>query len=203
MASQAYSKFNELILKANLLSQHAGKLKLKKDAPAKAVFLHAALATQVAAWDVYVKALALEYFSAITNVSDVRFMELHTLCKQAMTEAKDKLNTPNSENSRVFLVKYTGFDPWSSWGGVKFGSNTLTSSLVVRERLNEILKLRHSFAHGFAMPIFNWNQNTNGAAYLTCHVVRSTSNFFASLCKSTDSAMSLHISVQHRVPRPW
>ena len=203
MASQAQIKFHELIKRAALLSGQAGKFRRSQDSEAKAVFLHAALTTQVAAWDVYIKALVIEYFSVITNIPDVRYMALHDLCQQAMERAEKKLNTPNSENSRTFFIQHTGFDPWPSWSPINFGLITFSSSLLVRERLDEVLKLRHSFAHGSAMPLYSWNGNTTGSAQLTCATVKITGKFFTDICMKTDVAMATHISFQHGIPKPW
>jgi hypothetical protein len=158
---------------------------------------------QVAAWDVYVKALATEYFNVSANVSDPRFTAIHNLVMQAMTTAKEKLNTPNSENSRNFLTQYTGFDPWPHWINIKFGSAIFTSTFLVSARMNEIFKLRHSFAHGFSMPAYSWNQSPAGAAHLTSEIVRSTGRFFLSICKETDAAMGAHIAAQHCIRAPW
>lgn len=203
MPSQSAAKFKTLLQRAVHLSTQAGMLKKKHQADAKSIFLHAALATQVASWDAYVKALASEYFSVTADPSQPRFNALHTICDSAMIIAKDKLNTPNSENTREFFLKYTAFDPWPCWAGVRFGTMPLSSTLYVRERLNEIFKVRHSFAHGFTMPGYSWNQNVSGSPQLTCAILQSTSVFFSDLCRNTDKAMAMHIASQHGLPNPW
>lgn len=203
MPSLSEAKFRTLLQRAVYLSSQAAALKKKNDAAAKTVFLHAALATQVAAWDAYVKALANEYFSVTALASNPRFNAMHSLCESNMTNAKDKLNTPNSENTRNFFLAYTGFDPWPSWNGVRFGSTSMSSVLHVRDRLNEIFKVRHSFAHGFTMPGYSWNQNVAGTAHLSCRIIKSTSVFFSDLCRNTDKAMAAHIAAQHQLQAPW
>lgn len=62
MASQAHAKFAALLIRSMLLTKQAATLKKQEQAASKLVFLHAALTSQVAAWDVYVKALSTEYF---------------------------------------------------------------------------------------------------------------------------------------------
>lgn len=203
MPSQARNKFCVALARASLLASQAGKLRAKRDVAAKTVFLHACLASQVAAWDAYVKALVDESFIATADPTNVRFSAVHTLCYQVMTQAREKLNTPNSENTRNFLMAYTSFDPWGAWVGIRFGKTLLSSSLNARERLNEIFKVRHSFAHGYTMPAFAWNTDTLGSAFLSCQIVASTGRFFDDLVKKTDAAMSSHISMQHGLPSPW
>lgn len=203
MSSSAKVKFDGLVKKATLLCTHAGKLKSKKDADAKAVFLHAALATQVAAWDVYVKAVALEYFSATSSPTNTKFMAMHSLLLSRMEQAILKLNTPNSENCRTFFLVYTGFDPWSHWNNIKFGPSLFSNSLLVRNRFNEIFALRHSFAHGFTMPTYSWNTNNSGSSHLTCLIVQQTGLFITNICHKTDGGLSQHIATQHSIVKPW
>jgi hypothetical protein len=203
MSSAAKLKFDSLIKKAQLLSVHAGQLKRKQNVEAKIVFLHAALTTQVAAWDVYVKAVALEYFLATSDATNPKFMAMHAMLQNRMTDAARKLNTPNSENCRNYLMIYTGFDPWPHWINIKFGSTLLSNSLMVRERVNEILTLRHSFAHGLSMPTHSWNTNPGGTSHLSCLILQQTGQFITNVCKKTDDGLSQHISVQHSISKPW
>lgn len=203
MASQSLAKFDAQISRAHLLALHAGKLRKKTDAPAKLIFLHATLAAQVAAWDAYIKSIAAEYFSRSADPAIARYAAVHDLLRDRALEALKKLNTPNSGNCRDFLIKHAGFDPWPAWVGIKFGNATLSNSLIVRNRLDEIFSVRHSFAHGLTMPAHAWNSDANGVAHLTCEVVRSTQSFFSSLAKNTDSAFASHVHNQHGIPMPW
>lgn len=203
MPSTAKIKFDRLISKADLLRIHAGSLRRKSDIDAKIVFLHAALTAQVAAWDVYVKAVALEYFAATSDATNARFMAMHSLLQGRMAEAAKKLNTPNSENSRNHLLIYTGFDPWPTWINTKFGNNLLINSLMVRNRIDEIFTLRHSFAHGLSMPSHSWNTNSSGVAHLNCQIVRQTGAFISDVCQKTDNGFAQYIAIQHSIAKPW
>lgn len=203
MASVAKIKFDTLIERAQLLCHHAGKLKSKNDASAKIVFLHAALTTQVAAWDVYVKAIAHEYFSASADPTNARFMAMHALLQSRMSEAAKKLNTPNSDNCRNHLLTYTGFDPWPCWINIKFGNILFSNSLMVRNRVDEVFSLRHSFAHGLSMPTHSWNTSASGTAHLSCLIVKQTGDFFTNVCRKTDDGFSQYIAMQHSIAKPW
>jgi hypothetical protein len=203
MSSASKAKFDTLLLRSDSLSSVAGGIRKKSDSATKTLLLHAALATQVAAWEVYVKGVAGEYFAVTTKTADSSFSALHELLQDRMKAAAKKLNTPNSFNSREFLMTYTGFDPWSSWTGAKFGSTVFSNALLSRSRLDEILALRHSFAHGFTMPAHIWNVNTGGAAHLDCRIVGDCGRFFSDICHRTDSAFSNHIHQQHAITKPW
>ena len=203
MPSAARQRFDAQLMKSDLLRIHAGKLRRKSEATAKVVFLHASLAAQVAAWDSYVKAVAKEYFAVSARPADARFTAVHSLLHDRMLAAEKKLNTPNSEKSREFFMIFTGFYPWPHWSGITFGNTPLSSSLLVREKVDEIFKLRHSFAHGFSMPAFSWNQNSAGSAHLDCHIISNTCNFLRGLCRKTDSGLSQHIAIQFSITQPW
>ncbi|WP_186105118.1 HEPN domain-containing protein [Burkholderia gladioli] len=203
MPSQALIKFTGLMGNAKHLVDQAAKLKKKSDTAAKSIFLHAALAAYTAAWDAYIKALAEDYYTSTTNATDTSYNHLHLIAKARMNAAKSKLNTPNSENCRTFLSDYTGFDPWPNWANAGRFAGRPGSSLHAQTRLNEIFKVRHSFAHGFTMPIYSWNQDSSGAAKLNCKGLREIENFFTSLTKETDKGMSGHVATQHGKPPPW
>ncbi|MEQ6435758.1 hypothetical protein V8Z74_12055 [Comamonas sp. w2-DMI] len=176
--------------------------KKKEVSSAKQVFLHAALAYQTATWDVYVKSIVSEYYMVISNPGNQAFLAMHSIAKSRMEKAQEKLNTPNSENSRNFLMEYTGYDPWGDWlgAGRVYG---YTSILQIKNHLNEIFRLRHSFAHGFTMPTFHWNQSPNGTAQLNVEILRKTGIFFQKLIQGTDAGISQHIAVQHGIGKPW
>jgi hypothetical protein len=203
MTSAAKIRFDLQLARADLLSSQAGRLKRSADIPTKTVLLHAALTTQVAAWDVYVKAVAREYFSCTARPTDAPFSAFHELLYGQLEKSLVKLNTPNSENSRNILLSFTKFDPWPYWINIKFNGATLSSSLLCRNLMDEIFKLRHSFAHGLALPAYSWNADPSGSAKLNCEILRNTRFFFAQVCRNTDIGLSNHIATQHGVNRPW
>ncbi|NVM76360.1 hypothetical protein FHW83_002155 [Duganella sp. SG902] len=203
MVSPAKVKFDALLQRSEALCKVAGTLKKKVDQTSKSVLLHAALASQVAAWEVYIKNLAAEYFVAIGKPTDASFSAIHALLQLRMKAAAKKLNTPNSEHCRDFLYTFSGFDPWPSWAGAKFDKTIFSNSLHSRNRLDEIFLVRHSFAHGFTMPAHTWNTNASGAAHLDCKKVSSCAKFFSDLCLRTDSAFATYIAAQHGISKPW
>jgi hypothetical protein len=203
MSSRALIEYGSQRSKADYLISHAGSLKLKSQGSEKAILLHAALAAHVAAWDSYVKRLMKEKYSAIFHSNSVDYMALHEISKKRTEKAIEKLNTPNAENCRNFMIESSGFDPWPSWINVRFGNSVLTANLMVNARLNEIFKVRHSFAHGFTMPNFHWNTNAIGGAHLDCSCLRSVSGFFGQLATKTDEGFSTHISTHFGRNKPW
>jgi hypothetical protein len=64
--------------------------------------------------------------------------------------------------------------------------------LDVRNRLNETLRVRHSFAHGFGMPAYDWTQVPSGRVRLTSKALQDVKAFFKNLVNATDRGMKLH-----------
>jgi len=203
MSSAAKATFNTILARADLLCKQAAQIRRKADSPTKVVLLHAALANQVAAWDAYMKAISLEYFLATASPTDIRFSSMHDLLKGQLEIELKKFNTPNSDNCRNLLLRYTKFDPWPTWLNVRFGASTITASLVVRNTLDEILKLRHSFAHGFSIPANAWNMDSSGAATLNCTILGETRKFLVQVCEKTDKGLAYHVVAQHGIAKPW
>jgi len=203
MSSSAQGTFRTILARADLLCSNAAQIRKKAGLQTKIILLHAALANQVAAWEAYVKGISLEYFSVTAGPTDIRFSAIHDLLKAQLDIELKKFNTPNSENCRNLLLKYTSFDPWPHWLNVRFGGATISASLVSRNTLDEILKLRHSFAHGFAIPANSWNVDSSGAATLNCRILGETRRFLVQVCDKTDRGLASHIAAQHQIGRPW
>ncbi|WP_414882646.1 hypothetical protein [Pseudomonas sp. IT-P2] len=189
--------------KADYLISHAGQLRRAKLHKEKAILLHAALAAHVAAWDSYVKRLMREKYGAIFSTVSPGYGTLHEISRRRTEKAIEKLNTPNAENVRNFMMECSDFDPWPSWINIRFGSATLPASIMVTNRLNEVFKVRHSFAHGFTMPMFPWNTGRAGSAHLDCGTLRSVSGFLNDLAIATDSGFSIHIASRFAIAKPW
>jgi len=159
----------------------------------------ATFVAQVAAWNAYVVGLVGCFFREVSDPTLARFHAMHTLARTAAERSLDRFNTPNAENTRTLLLTCCGYDPWSDWQWPVRRMN----GLAVRERLNEILKVRHSLAHGFPMPGFSWTQNPSGQVRLTGKTLTWTRSFLAHLVSGTDRGMANHLTTVYGVPVPW
>jgi len=163
------------------------------------IVLHAALAFHVSAWQVYLKEIVNDFFQVVANPTHTQYSSLHLIASNLSRSHAAKLNTPNWENSRQLLVETLSFDPYAFWVWSKRHWN----AQMVQQRLNEILKIRHSFAHGSSIPVYPWLIGPGGAARLTCGNVRETHLLLANLVRSTDKALHLHIQANYGVTAAW
>ena len=58
------------------------------------------------------------------------------------------LNTPTWDKSRELILNITGMDPYASWIWPPRFSNQIDTKAF----FDGVLQVRHSFAHGFAVP---------------------------------------------------
>ena len=127
------------------------------------VYYHAALTGHVAAWNAYIDNLVRDFYDVIADSANPKFDAIHTLAKGIVENALTRFNTPNWENTRYLLNQYTGYDPINDWSGSQANMNLQQ----VHQRLNEILRVRHTLAHGSDMPAYNWTQSPSGRVRLT------------------------------------
>ena len=158
------------------------------------VYYHAALAGDVAAWNAYIKNVVNDFYDVIPNSSPI-----YVIAQQAAQRSMERFNTPNWEKAQRFLEECTGYDPINDWVWGRRGM----SGLQVRVRLNEILQVRHSFAHGFDIPAYNWTELPSGRIRLTSKAIQETEAFFKNLVKVTDRGMKAHIESTYGLSNIW
>lgn len=163
------------------------------------VYLHAALAAHVAGWESYIERLIGNFFVAIVDNAIPKYLVLHGLFLKRSEHAASKFNTPSWEKSRELLSDYTGYDPINDWD---WPNRRLTGPLL-RARLNEILKVRHSFAHGFPMEKYAWNTSAAGEVRLTHSILSDVDALFLHLVKRTDKGMKSHLRTNFGVQVSW
>jgi len=159
--------------------------------------LHAALASYVAGWESYIERLITNFYAEAIDIGIRKFVALHSVLQVLGQRATDRFNSPNAKNTRALLVEYTGYDPINDWAWANM------SGPMVRERLNQIIRVRHSFAHGFAMPAFHWNTSNTGQARLTREIILAAERFFIRLVERTDDGMRDHIRSNYNPNLLW
>ena len=163
------------------------------------VYYHAALTAYVAAWNAYTNNLVREFYNLISDPSNQIFDAVYTIAQQAAENALARFNTPNWENTRNIIVQYTGYEPISDWGRSQPNMNLEQ----VKQRLAEILNVRHSFAHGSDMRAYVWTQSPSGRVRLTSKAILETATFFKNLVKVTDRGMKEHIELTYGLASIW
>jgi len=164
----------------------------------KRVVLHASLAAVVAAWESYVEDLLAAALAEVAHAAPMAHQRSVALLTDLATGAKDRFNTPNAENARELLVRYTGYDCLPDWVMPRRGMQ----GIAVRTRLNEIVKVRHAFAHGFPMPAYAWNSTQRGPA-LSQPIMRWVDSFAAELVLRTDRGMARHLNAAFGAQVNW
>lgn len=163
------------------------------------VLLEASVAAGVAAWDSYVKEAVRAFLQASYPPSGYGAQAAHELLVGLANDRLNRFNTPNSDNVRMLLMSVTGYDPWPDWVYARRNLN----SLQMRGRLDEILKVRHSFAHGHAMPSFSWNTNRLGAVQLNTKAVSDVLAIIHILTITTDQGLTRRLRSVHGVVGQW
>jgi hypothetical protein len=196
MPSPAARLYRELNARARVILQTNRDHFSREDVQA---LFGASFVAQVAAWNAYVVAAIPVFFDELANPALPAFQALHTLARDAAMARLERFNTPNSKNTREILQLCTGYDPWPDWHWPARGLN----SLGMRNRLDEVLQVRHSFAHGFAMPAYSWNTNASGERRLTLRALSETAAFLRRLVLVSDTGLRTHLSAVHGVAPPW
>jgi hypothetical protein len=140
-----------------------------------------------------------EFYVTISNPLDVKFSQIHAIAVFNMNLKLNKFNTPNSENSRDLLNSQTGYDPIANWIWDTRGY----SGQQTRDFLNEIMKVRHSFAHGFPMPSYDWNLSPSGNPRLTKAILEDCKAFFLFMVKRTDNGLKIHVQTRFGIGDVW
>ncbi|MFF0059688.1 HEPN domain-containing protein [Streptomyces microflavus] len=202
MPSVARANFRRAVDRAVLLrraccQQRRGR-RLSDDV--RQVHYHSHLAACVAAWEAYVESIVLEFLDRSSRPLDPAFSELRHLLRGCAISANKKFNTPNWDNSRNHIIRYTGFDPITSWSTARSGSTSISSKTF----LNDILLVRHSFAHGFPLPpTVPWLIIDGSQRLLNVQNLKEVEAFLKSLTATTDTGLSARLSSVFAVNVNW
>jgi hypothetical protein len=196
MSSNSLSNFEGQIGQAMLLSQ----IDLRRvSSKQKQIFLHANLAALVSCWETFVKSIAAEFNDNLMRTTDHNLIQSISISKVMAKRIVSRVNTLNYDNSREIILVCTGYDPISDW---LWPAKSLNSTQV-KAFLDEILSVRHSFAHGFAMKRFNWNEDARGNVCLSKNTVVLVKDFFRHLGNVTDRQLAQSIRNRFNGTASW
>jgi hypothetical protein len=196
LPSPAVARFREALERGRVL-RGTGVIARSKDD--RQVYYHASLAATVAAWEIYVHQIIRSFFAEIATPANYGFHALHTVAREEAERKLQRFHTPNWENSRELLVFCIGYDPIHDWIWLRQG----LSAQQVREFMNEVLRVRHSFAHGHAMPTYSWNRSNSGRVGLTVAGLRRVESLFVHLARSTDEGVARLIKSSYGRTISW
>lgn len=187
MPSPAARTFHSLETEANNLisTSLSGSL----DVTARRIIYRASVVMICAAWESYVEELVICYYKETSPFKLMLPNPHHGIAQDLATRFVGRFHTPNSENVRNLLLQYTGYDPWPDW----IWPSSRLNSMQCRDRLNEILRVRHSVAHGTPLPPVNWTMSNKGRSGLSARSAKMCQAFLRQLVAKTDAGMKHHL----------
>lgn len=200
MPSRAFLRYADAVSAAQCLRYTANDARIRPiKEVAKSDYLHASLAAYVAGWDAYLNGVVREFIDRTSYPFDIDYSTVHARLSEFVEGTLARFNTPNWENSRELLVKCTGYDPINDWNWPR----ALMNSNETREYLNEVLRVRHSFAHGFSIPAYSWTTTPLGRHRLNGAALFRIERFLLHLVTVTDKGLSHHGKSQYPSRSVW
>lgn len=187
MSSQALARFQHQLSNAETLR----KTNPTSQSKSRQIYYHASLAITVAAWDAFIKNITKEFNSrTILFATTAAFQSIHASLTKQLEDKTKRLNTPDYNNARNHILEFTGYDTIGIW---HYSQGNLTSQQV-KNRIEEIFKVRHSFAHGFPIPPLSWTISPRGGApRLTAADLAFNEKIITHLTNVTDKNLDIHM----------
>lgn len=160
---------------------------------------HACLTLHASCWNTYIKDIVNEFLDKTYTIASSTQREFCDIARMNAKQKLEKFNTPNFENSRNILLNCINFDPLSSW----HWEPHFPSHVLVQQRLNEILKVRHAFAHGHTPPTYSWAPIRSGVLALTSKSLIEIHSFFKKLVLLTDNGIAQKLKEDHHISVHW
>lgn len=137
--SRAAEVFAQAIKDAENLLAHFNTLNTQPPPPDIEVLKRAGLIMAMTAWETYVEDRVNE--AAATRLAAVADSTIGEFVRHKLDEEIKRLHNPNAEKTLQLFKDYAGIDLTSSWSWNNFEPK------LVRERLNQYLKLRGDIVH--------------------------------------------------------
>lgn len=199
MPSAAYSKFKSALVGAQVLAGFCGTPSMACSDPelVQQTLLKASVAHAVGCWEGYLEAVLREFVSKTRVQAHRRSWTLIVQFEALVDQLTSSLNTPNWEQSREIILNVTGMDPYPSW----IWQPTYSNQTDTKEHFDGIVRVRHSFAHGFPIP--NNVRGLKVPGQLDADYVRDAiicTEFFAN---ATDELLAHELGHRHGCATGW
>jgi hypothetical protein len=157
------------------------------------------LAAYVSGWEAYVEDVTVEFLDALVTSMDPKASALAKALRDEAARVAKRFNTPTFQESRDLVYRFTGFDPMPSMASPRLGM----TSAQAQTRLDEVLRVRHAFAHGRPLPNLEWLKRYAHASRLSQTAVRSVAALLSDLVEGIDIGLASHASSTFGLARIW
>lgn len=182
--SESLVAFGTASKRARTLARYA----VNAPAPDDQVLYHASVAAHVAGWESYLESVVDEFLRKTRRPLDPLFALVHDALSKFAEGATKRFNTPDFQNSRDLVLRTTSFDPYGTWVWDSEGLNVPQMQTL----LNEILQVRHAFAHGCDIPPYPWTKMPSGGVGLVPSAVNRVGRATRHLALTTDVHLRRH-----------
>jgi hypothetical protein len=199
MGSASLAKFDSSLLGAKVLASFSGST---STASADKEFtdqclLRAAIAQAVGCWEGYIEGALKEFVSRTRVQAHRRAWVLIAQYESLVDKMTADFNTPSWEKSRDLILNVTGMDPFNSW----IWPTRYINPNDTKDFFDGILKVRHSFAHGFSVP--NDIQGVLVKGKLDVAYVNDAIDCLDFFAKTTDSLLEHELKHRHGCTTGW
>lgn len=198
MPSLAHGKFSESLEQAYILvglSTNSTQ-SIFSAQKTELACLQAAIACSVGCWEGYIEN-ALKEFVSKTKLGIRRPWQLIAQFEYIVEKITAELNTPSWDKVRETMLTVAGIDPNPAWTFTPFFQNQQTT----KDFFDGIMKVRHSFAHGFSVPHGIPGVVTPGM--LDQNYAITALSCIAYMAHKTDKLLEHELIYRHNQPAGW
>ncbi len=161
--------------------------------------LHAALAAYVSGWEAYVEDVTLEFLNVLVGAMEPKGSAFAKILHDEAERVVKRFNTPTFDETRNLIYRFTGCDPFTVMKSLRLKMTTAQT----QTRLDEILRVRHAFAHGRPLPNFPWLIRYAQGSRLSQKAVRSVDVLLTDLVNGVDKILSAYALATFGVSTVW
>lgn len=159
--------------------------------------LRASVANLVGCWEGYLEGVLREFVAKTRVQAHRRAWTLIAQYESLVDKLASELHTPSWDKARELLITVTGMDPYSSW----IWSPRFSNQSDTKDFFDGIIKVRHAFAHGFAVP--HDLSHLSAPGQLCVPYVKSAHDCIRFFVEVTDNLLEHELRHRHACVSGW